>query len=226
MTQLPLIRVGLVERITVRLLSALLGPANAIAPILDEWEKMRFYAIKNRILIRYADTESVMDIQRIVLECRRCYGCGIGPVNRRTHQSDTCYRCSGTGVYRTDYFGLARYNLAGRVFHRPVRRWSELPADTAVTIEGRVSHKHPGPSGWESLLWMALLFDRRLFCEAMIRSDAPRQWTWRPMTNLHQNAQAWIGRWRWVLAHLPHRCCVCKRWLPPSLYCCDACLPF
>lgn len=52
MTQLPLIRVGLVERITVRLLSALLGPANAIAPRLDEWERMRFYNIKGRPVVR------------------------------------------------------------------------------------------------------------------------------------------------------------------------------
>ena len=231
MTQLPLRKVGIAERITASVLSVLLHRANAIAPNQDQDIKHSFYAIKNRILIRYAEAESVMDVQKIVRECYRCHGLGMWGAYRRDG-GYPCSKCKGTGVYRTDYFGLARYNLAGRMFHRPVREWNALPPDTSITIEGRIQHAHPGASGWESMLWLALIFNRRLFMRMLDDADAPRKWTWIPLTNLHQTWQAWIGRrrhiglwlennfhWKWT------RCHHCRRWIRNDC-CCPDCTPF
>lgn len=229
MTQLSLHPRSFSERIAVRVLAALLWRANAIASRLDDYEKHAFYAIKDRILTRWADAESLMDVQKIVRECRGCYGTGEwrGYSGRR---SEPCQRCNGTGVYRTDYFGLARYNLAGRVFHRPVRKWTELPPDTAVTIDGHVKHTHPGRAGWESLLWLALLFNRRLFRHLMRDGDAPRRWTLMPLTNVHQTVQAWRERWcrlcdAYAEWRLGGRCAYCrKRTVAGEV--CDECIPF
>lgn len=231
MTQLPLRPRGIVERLTVRVLSALLHRANAIATNQDQDIKHPFYAVKNRILLRYAEADGVMDVQRIVLKCYNCYGLGVWGAYRRDG-GYPCRKCNGTGVYRTDYFGLARYNLAGRVFHRPVREWNSLPPDTAVTIEGRIQHPYPGASGWESILWLALIFNRRLFMRMLADADAPRRWTWWPLTNLHQTWQAWIGRRRrfglW-LENTFHwkctRCLHCRRWHRNDYHCPD-CTPF
>ena len=120
MTQLPLRPVGPLERIKVRVLSRLLWLANSDVSrgcrIDNAWVKARFYHfIKEPILTRYGTVLEGMDIQKIVLECRGCGGTGQWGSHRRDGGA-MCFRCNGTGIYRTDYFGLARFDLGGRLF--------------------------------------------------------------------------------------------------------------
>lgn len=239
MTQLPLHPVGCIERIKVRVLSALLYLANGDVGRggwgYDEWVKFRFYTfIKSPILRTYATATGQMDVQRIVRECRGCGGTGLWG-SHRSDGGSVCFRCNGTGVYRTDHFGLARYDLGGRVFHQPVLKWigTMPPADMPVTIEGRIDHRYRGTKAVEALLWLALVYDRRLFAFLMHPERfITERFVFYPLVAIQSTLHLWLmpgyrarRLWAWVRSNIPRRCSVCGR-INRGLYACDACLPF
>lgn len=143
-----------------RVLSKLLFLANSSPP---ELERERFYAMKTRILRRFG-TPDGCDWQRIVKVCFRCGGSGV---ESYTDYGDECSRCDGSGEYERVYFRLERTRIGGRVFHTPRGRYYDRPDGEAVTIEGRIQHRSPGPVTREAALWLSLAFDRGLFVRLM-----------------------------------------------------------
>lgn len=77
--------------------------------------KQSFYAFKARFLHRFG-TPDGWDEQRINHECWTCGGTGL------FEGHSTCRRCDGEGIYRTSFVWLARYELAGRIYHIPDER--------------------------------------------------------------------------------------------------------
>jgi hypothetical protein len=155
-----------------------------------------FYALKDRLLRRYGRVVGE-DVQRIVDECwgydqEGCKGKG-------------CRRCRGTGIWRDRLILLERWELGDRVFHRPVR---EIYGAHCATIVGRITHRdvHARTSA-EALLWLTLLFDRRLFWR-VLSSSRYCGWQWRPMLALQVVAFAVrVNIWRFT----PRRCGRCGR---------------
>jgi hypothetical protein len=130
-----------------------------------------FYDLKDRLLRRFG-TRDGEDVQRIVKACwgyeadGRCLGA-------------SCRRCGGSGVWEKRLIRLERWALGGRVFHRPADTVYGAAWEARVTIDGYVRHAEvPLRDSAEAALWLALLFDRRLFC-AMLRSSRFLTWTWR-----------------------------------------------
>lgn len=140
------------------ILARLLGLANAAPPYVFRDE---FYAMKSRILERWA-TPDGYDIQHIAYPCWTCNGRG------EFRRSGACCKCGGTGVHHEVWVCLKRWKLGGRVFHIPQERVTEPPSNP-VTIEGHITHATPpGNRAFESTLWLALCFDRRLFLRMLI----------------------------------------------------------
>lgn len=134
------------------------------------------YAIKERILRRLGQLVGE-DIQHIKRECYGCEGSGY------YYSGEDCYRCGGTGVWDEKWIRLERWQLAGRIFHRPAGRMSR-PMNGMVTVEGRIEHNRPNPAAcWDALLWLALLFDRQFFWRELTSTRGHRQ-LWRPMLGL------------------------------------------
>lgn len=241
MTQLPLRPVGPLERIKVRVLSRLLWLANSDVSrgcrIDNAWVKARFYHfIKEPILTRYGTVLEGMDIQKIVLECRGCGGTGQWGSHRRDGGA-MCFRCNGTGIYRTDYFGLARFDLGGRLFLKPTLGWigSMPPADMRVTMYGRCIHAIVGIRGTEALLWLALLYDRPLFRFLMLPGHliTDRFTPW-PLVAIQTTLRLWLSPYPghrlrrlcwWLRDRWPRRCSVCGK-LNFGPFACDECIPF
>lgn len=139
-----------------RIVGRLLHLANSDPPSVGRRE---FYAMKDRLLVRWG-TRAGEDTQRIVDKCWSCDGTG-----RYADTGNQCRRCFD-GVYSERWVRLARWTLGGCPFHSVIGRVFEPPG-TTPTIEGRVRHKSYGMASTESLLWLALVFDRRLFLRQM-----------------------------------------------------------
>jgi hypothetical protein len=119
--------------------------------------RTEFYALKDRLLQRYASYDGV-DVQHIV---KPCWGPGCdGDENRFTCPGSSCRKCGGTGVFSERFIPLQRWNFEGRIFHRPMGETSKRPA----TIEGHILHGDvDAHAAADAALWLFLLCDRRLF---------------------------------------------------------------
>lgn len=176
------------------ILSRLLWLANGRPPSIG---RERFYAVKKRLLERYA-TRTGVDLQEITKTCFRCEG----------DDDPQCRRCGGTGIYDQYWFELHRWQWGRHCFHSPgVRRYTK--PDGEVQIRGRIEHKErPGRWPEEAALWLALMYDRRLWW-MLVTACWHTGWTWLPMLNL-----------RWLLTTIKHesvrirggRCRQCNRW--------------
>lgn len=212
------------------LVSWLIWHANAGPPAEFRY---RFYKLKDKLLDRFASREGT-DWQHIKHHCWSCDGTGNWGY-WRWDGGDACYRCNGTGVYREFFVELERYSLAGRMFHRPLDRAEELPDGASVNIEGVVRHSHCGSNSVEAFLWLALLFDRGMFWQAMrwprinnVRRYSALRPKWFPLFRLW-----WLGRkvaWFWKKLGRPFRgrCENCGGVVWPwssgcGTYCCRAC---
>lgn len=175
-----------------RLLSYLLWLANSDPPYCH---RERFYAMKTRILRRYATREGT-DLQEI--PGKKCWGpYQSGCLGRR------CRRCEGTGWYAFPFWvKLERWRLGSRLFHIPGSRQYQRP-DGLVGIVGRIEHQHVDHwSAREAALWLALAFDRGLFWR-MCATSCPCGWTGRPLCTLGQilfHVRGLVRRW------IPRRC--------------------
>jgi hypothetical protein len=143
--------------------------------------RREFYALKDRLLAR--GNHVGWDWQHIVDECWDCDGRGWG-----------CARCCNTGVWRERWVALERIRLGAYIFHKPWRSTPIKPS-APVTIEGRIVHASGnGRAAREAGLWLALLFDRRLFV-ALLRNGRLVRPGWYPLARLQ-----WLlvgALWRW-----------------------------
>lgn len=92
-----------------------------------------FYAFKDRFLRRFG-RQVGWDHQTIEHECWACDGGARG--------RESCNRCTN-GVYRTTEHWLERWDLGGRIYHRPVG-WMDVPRPlpkAVEVIEGRIRHE-------------------------------------------------------------------------------------
>jgi hypothetical protein len=156
----------------VRVIGRLLHSANARPPI-DDDDRHLFYTMKDRILARHGVIVGT-DIQRIVLKCRVCDGTGLWHY-WEPHRADTCERCWGSGVYRTDFHRLERWQLAGYTFHRPIGR-IEGPVDAAeVTIDGKITHApRDAQQALNAAALLAFVYSDRLFRSLFAYTTAGR----------------------------------------------------
>lgn len=115
--------------IDINRLAVVLHHANAQPP---SSAKQEFYELKQAILERYGWRDGD-DWQHIV---KPCWG------TRYEDCTQECDKCGGTGVYDRAFVHLERWRIGdSHVFHKPVKRYSILPAGASVTIEGIISHK-------------------------------------------------------------------------------------
>lgn len=132
--------------------SILLGLANSAARTWDHYPapsaRERFYALKREILLTHGHAAG-FDVQHVQKNCWRCGGNGRHPWD----PAESCDKCNGTGLYSERWFLLARFRLAGRVFHCPAGRLESAP-DVQPTIEGLVQHQ-PSPLGWDAFRCLA-----------------------------------------------------------------------
>lgn len=202
---LPFMRRGRLNEAAAPFLSKLLWLANSRPPHLARSE---FYAVKDIILRRFGDRVG-HDWQEIVHECYGCDGTGI--YTYLEGDSTECRRCFGSGVYRRFWVRLERWQLAGRTFHRPVERTANCP-DEPVTIVGRIEHKRVGRAGDEACLWLALVFDRRLFRRLMTGSYPCGNTLPYPLVTIRKGTASlarWFGRLAGILRW--RRCWGCGR---------------
>lgn len=192
----------MIRAIVGRLLAPVLGAANASPPMPGT---EGFYAIKDRILNRWG-TRDGEDAQRIEKKCWDCGGDG-----RSAWDDGPCYRCDGDGIFDVVYYRLERWRLGGRVFHRPAGRMTFLEYKAAITadgarapIRGRVEHRRP--KGWrarEAALWLALIYDRRLFVRLMLAGRVCGR-TWLPLVTLQKLAAEAGHRWKGWPIYVDH----------------------
>ncbi len=98
-----------------------------------------FYPFKDRFLRRFA-TLVGYDRQEIEKPCFSCDGTG----HHDYQHGLACRRCNGTGIYDHAEHWLERWDLCGRIYHRPIQR-HELPEPwyrmkPVEQIEGRIRH--------------------------------------------------------------------------------------
>lgn len=137
-----------------RLLAWLLWHANAA--MRSSSDRVAAYAIKERILRRHGRFVGE-DIQHIKRECYGCSGWG------KDDGGFTCDRCYGTGIWDERWVKLERWEFGGHIFHRPIANVAR-PMNGVATVEGIIRHDdRNGLASAEALLWLALVYDRRLF---------------------------------------------------------------
>lgn len=154
------------------MLARLLHIANS-APL----DRERFYAMKTRILQRFA-TQDGVDLQE--LPGKPCWSCdGSGTFyHLYSGDADTCWKCDGSGWFQSPrYVTLQRWRLGRFVFHQPIDRGYRKPIGIRPTavIVGYVTHRVYPLSGvrWATLL-LGLCFDRGLAILAW--NDIYRSW--------------------------------------------------
>ncbi len=175
-----------------RILARLLHLANSSPPICRRDE---FYALKDRLLLRYAERLPKDQIQEIKKECWGRYqeGCP-GP---------SCRRCGGSGVWDLFCVRLAVYQWGRYRFHRPIERRCRLSA--APDIIGYVKHKDYGRKPREAVLWLYLLTGEwRLLRKQLIGSCIHGAAWW--MVGLH--VQRIVS---WARQRAPKRCISCEK---------------
>jgi hypothetical protein len=124
--------------------------------------RKEFYAMKQRILIRYG-TPGSNEFQHFVKkDCRHCWS------HHHCWDCDDygkCCRCDGTGVYLPEaWVRLIPWTFGGFQFHCPAEKLYELPEGYAVKYEGRIVHglkAHLLPE--ECRMWLELFFDTKRF---------------------------------------------------------------
>lgn len=188
---------------TARLIGWLLHLANASPPYTLREE---FYALKDRLRARYGVADG-HDVQHLRKECWGYLGAG-GCLGK------TCTKCGGSGIFEERWVLLERFTIGSYRFHRPLGLTARRPA----TIEGRI--EHDGADHWaarEALLWLALVFDRRLLVAVVTRGGARVGWTWHPFTTLQSVASRACWRSSWIRHFFRReRCWTCERLYFPS----------
>jgi hypothetical protein len=141
-----------------------------------ESDRRKFYALKRDILLSHSQLIGY-DHQRIVKTCWACAGTG----KTREDEDDFmvyCWKCSGDGIFSRRHYILARYNLAGRIFHCPVGELRPNGTGPEPTIEGVITHL-PSPRSWDAYRCLADLrysLEERCSCPAALQVIELAQW--------------------------------------------------
>lgn len=182
-----------------RFLSWLIALANSDAG----FYKRDFYQIKDRLLKRYGRRVGT-DVQHIRDECW-----GYESVGHC--EGKYCRKCYGTGVWSERWIELERWEIGGRIFHRPSGQTGTRFA-MLTTIEGRIRHRDvSGSTAKEALLWLALLYDRRLFWRTL-KGGRYLNWHWSPMLMLNTVVSIsvqYLNRWK------PRKCSCGRYFIRP-----------
>jgi hypothetical protein len=149
-----------------------------------EW----FYPFKSAFLRKYG-VPSGVDLQIIQDECWCEDGTFRGvEFTLPEWKWETCWKCNGTGIYRTRKILLARWMIRGVVFHEPTTLNPELTGTIIQeTIHGLI--KHEGTTrrkGRWAMIILFMLYDRR----RLVRFWKHRAATW-------WSRQHWALRQRW-----------------------------
>lgn len=123
----------------------------------------RFYAIKTKILQKYAQADG-SDIQYI--HGKSCYSCGGTGVYKRYDNygqpdHDACWNCYNGWYKRPKWVVLRRYKFGKYIFHQPVStHYSQesIPPEMKIAhgiIDGYVEHKY---SKWSKTCRMILFW--------------------------------------------------------------------
>lgn len=137
----------------------------------SEVDKVRFYAMKSRILLRFAKHDGI-DVQHI--PGKQCFGCGGSGTWYHTYSGDPdeCDNCCGTGWYKSPkWVILDRYKLGRFVFHSPRERLYRKPDIECERpqISGYIEHRN---YSWRAIGWshfiLYLLFDWRLIRKMVV----------------------------------------------------------
>ncbi len=148
-----------------------------------------FYAFKARFLRRFG-TRAGLDRQRIELDCYGCEGSGFFT------KSEVCRKCGGQGVYDVKEILLERWDLQGRIYHRPLdaaEAWPLRNEEPVAIIEGKIKHPPVDPSA-----------SRRAFHRLLLRHE-PVTYYW-VITN--QWREGWLcfrACWAWKLIRLRNK---------------------
>jgi hypothetical protein len=116
------------------MIAKLLHIANSDPPSNKHWRE-RFYAMKNRIVHRWAKPDG-FDLQ--VFEGKKCWSCTDGMWD----EYNECHRCDGSSWYRWPrVIRLNRWRLGRYTFHEPIlTAYREAKPDENITFRGRVEH--------------------------------------------------------------------------------------
>jgi hypothetical protein len=121
--------------------------------------KTAFYMAKDIILSRMGIFDGY-DIQKIKRECNSCDGTG------RWHYwydncGEWCFKCNGTGTYKTDTYYLKRFWLNNMLFHSPAYDAPKFGEPIHNTIKGLTKHKDYGKrAGAISAYILCLIYKR------------------------------------------------------------------
>lgn len=182
-----------------RILATLLHYANSSPP----WNIRHFYALKHRLLKRYA-TFLGHDMQEIRKECWGPWNDWDGPSGC---PGASCRKCRGTGIYDIRWHRLERWWWLGYTFHVPSGSTIIRPKTTGPMIQGRIEHKDYGRLSGEAVLWLYLLCGEWWLLWKAMKSSCACGWYFWPMLNL-QRVVMRLSMWlRW------HRC-YCGKWFP------------
>lgn len=124
-----------------------------------------FYAMKERLCRRFGKLVG-HDTQFIT---RPCFG-NWDPARDYwggCTKTAEC-KCGGNGVFDFYWVTLERWEVGGRLFHRPIARHRLAPG-SPVTIHGRVEHRSYGKWSLECQMWLAIFFDRPHFWQLFHR---------------------------------------------------------
>lgn len=169
----------------------------------------RFYALKERLLIKNAEKMGPK-VQHIKHSCYGCDGSGIGDGGYK------CGRCGGTGIYSELWVIHHSWRWDGFEFLIPASRMYHDPKFEGPYIEGRVIHRVDILQARVSALWLALLFDRRLFWQICRGSNLCR-WSWHPLIVFNKavfNGRCFYGNMRRRISMAVYRWKYRKNQLP------------
>lgn len=147
-----------------RLIARLLHYANSSPPSY----RTEFYALKERLLKRYGNVVDYQ-MQEIRKECwgERAWNDDHGWYDYTgCCKESRCRRCGGTGVFDVKWIQLERWAWCGWTFHIPRGQLYRKP-ETVPQVVGRIEHKSYGRLSNEAFLWLALLFEPRLFLRSL-----------------------------------------------------------
>jgi hypothetical protein len=188
------------------LVSLLLQHANSDPPN----PRYQFYRMKDRILRRHGSLQNDVDWQDVSKVCWSCDGTG------GLYEPGGCHKCLGSGVYMPIYVPLARWKLAGRVFHIPGQSRGTRPPK--IAIKGYIQHQESPWAFWAAIA-LAVIFDRPLLKELLLQV--------RPFSTISRSVDRF---WNGVTWRCPHcgrgrlRGADRGRWSATGK-CCDSCPP-
>ena len=192
--------------------------------------KYAFYRIKDQLIEKHGVRDGV-DYQLITHSCNRCDGTGNWGY-WRDDGGEGCRKCIGTGVFKKFVVPLQRWKVGSECFHRPGERL-EAPSDEQIeqcNIVGTIKHK-PCPRSLDSFLWLALIFDKKLFWRAMrsstLLNEGTRQGVMASPSTLLLKLHWLIRERNWRLRRLIRKSCCGKLrlWFQADCDCGD-CIPF